>query len=213
MELTKKQFALGLISLFGVIAISLFLLFSSRGGKEDGGGGVLTMENLYETTRPADVEECKRNAKNFRTPIKFNATLGKDLIGLKKRHDNDELMYSSLWLTGDQAGDAKSLYQARAMACENRIPVMVIRARPAGFDLSDPMKNWEYYKPAPLTRSWGAYDKKLAYYVTVLRSVPSIVVVEPDLFMYLNDASKTERTWKNKRYEDFLLARLMTLIT
>jgi len=213
--MTKKQFLLSLVGFGFILIISLLVVFSisSKTPSDESDSKATSYDTLYETHKVDNVAQCQEKAKNFRIKIKFNATIGRDLIAVKKRKEGDDLMFNSLWLNGNKSTDIKTLYQARSYACENKIPVIVIRARPdQGLDVSERLKFWNYYKPTSAIKSWALYDLKLEYYIKILQDIPSIVVMEPDLFMLMNDISDDSVTVKNQRYQEMFLERVMKLI-
>ena len=52
----------------------------------------------------------------------------------------------------------------------------------------------------------------MEYYLKVLREIPCLVVVEPDLLMYLMDGSEDNLVSQNKLYRDNFLFRVMKII-
>ena len=211
-SLSKKQFGLSFIVILVIVSVSLFIVIKNS-SSDDTEDKQVTYENLYETNRVENVKDCKNDVKNFLNKADFGAKLGKDLIGTLERAKESKIKSSSLWLTGSKSKDIKSLYQARAMACEKKIPVIVMRLRPStGLILSAKMTNWNYYKPDSGIKTWAEYDVKLDYYVQVLKDVPSIVVVEPDLLMFLTDDSEPNLVMQNDMYKSSFLFRVMKII-
>ena len=217
MELTKKQFSFGLAVTCLLLVVSVLVVFSLKQSNDADDESPKGYGSLYETINNTEsLKTCREKARRLQKRMRFNAELGKDLIAVRARKTGG-LLVNSLWLTGNKPQDARVLAHARLFACEDRIPVLVFRLRPElGYDESERIQNWNYYKPKSRVRSWSEYDSLLEYYLEVLQDVPSIVVLEPDLLMMLKDPPRNnvdELSTKNHRYEELFLQRAFTIIT
>ena len=210
MELSKRQFIYSLLLIFLLLAISILIIFTISSHSDDNNSKSTTYDTMYESNQDNSMKICKLKAKNLETILIFNGSLGKDLISMRSRASGAEV--NSLWLTGEQQSDSKTLYMARILACENKIPVIVIRCRPeVGYFVTERIKHWNYYKPKSRVDSWFRYDRLLESYISVLQHIPSLVIFEPDFFMMLNDEDQDSGQNNDQHLELFLL-RVMKVV-
>ena len=147
-SLSKKQFGLSFIFILIILSVFLFVVIKNASSDDVTDDNKVTYDNLYENNRVQVVKDCKNDVKNFKAEFDFGAKMGKDVIGTFERGKDSNVLASALWLTGSKKEDSKSLYKARTMACEKKIPVIVIKMRPTvGLFMSAKMSNWDYYKP------------------------------------------------------------------
>ena len=119
---------------------------------------------------------------------------------------------NAFWLTGEPS-DELTFAHIRVAACQDKVPVVVVKMRPReGFQLNDQLVKYEYYKPASNVTGWETYDERLQRIIDVLGGLAAIIVMEPDLFMYIVDERNSQYKWSNSLYTDKYLERCARLV-
>nr|XP_039271684.1 uncharacterized protein LOC120346095 [Styela clava] len=232
MAMSKKCFVFALCVIVAIIVGAvIFVVIQTQGHEGATEGNKSETEEdeiLIEETKGAiSVDKAEMMCESiingtepklgaYNHPSMYQTTLGVNTIATRvvTHHEtSDTYQKNSYWLTGDNFADREAISMIRAEACQAKIPVIVIKMRPSkGLSLSRNIQVWNHYQPKSLIETWTDYDKKLNSYLKHLVSIPSIVILEPDLLMFSYDTHNLQYGWLNDKYKEEFYQRAQRVI-
>lgn len=210
--LSKKCFLLLVIAILIGISVSIVHVLKVKKAAEAEAEFQRTSTTVTTTTTPAledlSDEQILEKCKN-----KYNGVLGKSTIATFTGWNGypEGIQKSGLWLTGNPT-DEVAIKKAKVLACLEQIPTFVISMRPNGLRLFGEQNEIISFDDEPVHQTWDDYDSALESLLKKLKTIPSLVILEPKLLQLSYDVLNKQYEYDNNIYLDAFLERAQKVV-